>query len=76
MKRFILALLLSLAVGPVLAQEVTVKNTSVYFSPHDGCTEAVVNALGAAQRAVLVQAYSFTPLPRLPKHWWTLTSEG
>ena len=34
-----------------------------YFSPNGGCTEAVVNALGSAQKSVLVQAYSFTSAP-------------
>jgi phosphatidylserine/phosphatidylglycerophosphate/cardiolipin synthase-like enzyme len=32
----------------------------VYFSPHGGATEAVVNALDHATNTVLVQAYSFT----------------
>jgi len=32
----------------------------VYYSPHGGCTEALVNALHAARQTVLVQAYSFT----------------
>jgi phosphatidylserine/phosphatidylglycerophosphate/cardiolipin synthase-like enzyme len=36
---------------------------SVYFSPHGGCTEAVVDALGKAKSTVLVQAYSFTSAP-------------
>jgi len=36
---------------------------SVYFSPHGGCTKAVVNALDAAKHSVLVQAYSFTSAP-------------
>ena len=35
----------------------------VYFSPHGGCTEAVVRALHAANESVLVQAYSFTSAP-------------
>jgi phosphatidylserine/phosphatidylglycerophosphate/cardiolipin synthase-like enzyme len=35
----------------------------VYFSPHGGCTEAVVEALGQAHHSVLVQAYSFTSAP-------------
>ncbi len=30
------------------------------FSPRGGCTELVVQVIGAAQREVLVQAYSFT----------------
>jgi phosphatidylserine/phosphatidylglycerophosphate/cardiolipin synthase-like enzyme len=35
----------------------------VFFSPRGGCTEAVVEALGAARTSVLVQAYSFTSAP-------------
>jgi phosphatidylserine/phosphatidylglycerophosphate/cardiolipin synthase-like enzyme len=37
--------------------------TDVYFSPHGGCTEAVVKELDAAKDSVLVQAYSFTSAP-------------
>ena len=33
---------------------------SVYFSPHGGCTEAIVRELEAAHKQVLMQAYSFT----------------
>jgi phosphatidylserine/phosphatidylglycerophosphate/cardiolipin synthase-like enzyme len=36
---------------------------SPYFSPVGGCTQAVVNVLGTAQKSVLVQAYSFTSAP-------------
>ena len=36
---------------------------SVYFSPHGGCTDAVVRELDRAQSRVLVQAYSFTSAP-------------
>src|SRR5262249_52437371 len=36
---------------------------SVYFSPHGGCTEAIVRELGAARKQVLMQAYSFTSAP-------------
>ncbi len=32
----------------------------VHFSPHGGCTQAVVEALEQARKTVLVQAYSFT----------------
>src|SRR3954463_6229304 len=35
----------------------------VYFSPHGGCTEAVVDVLNQATNSVLVQAYSFTSAP-------------
>ena len=34
-----------------------------YFSPHGGCTQAVVRELDAAKETVLVQAYSFTSTP-------------
>jgi phosphatidylserine/phosphatidylglycerophosphate/cardiolipin synthase-like enzyme len=36
---------------------------AAYFSPMGGCTEAVVSALDAAKKTVLVQAYSFTSAP-------------
>jgi len=35
----------------------------VYFSPNGGATDAVVNTLNHATKAVLVQAYSFTSAP-------------
>ncbi len=35
----------------------------MYFSPHGGCTEAVVAELDKAKSNVLVQAYSFTSAP-------------
>jgi len=35
----------------------------VYFSPHGGCTDAIVSALNGAKQTVLVQAYSFTSAP-------------
>lgn len=35
----------------------------VYFSPHGGCTEAIVRELSKAKISVLVQAYSFTSAP-------------
>lgn len=34
-----------------------------YFSPHGGCTAAVIRELNSAKDAVLVQAYSFTSAP-------------
>jgi phosphatidylserine/phosphatidylglycerophosphate/cardiolipin synthase-like enzyme len=34
-----------------------------FFSPQGGCTAAAVEAIGTAQREVLVQAYSFTSSP-------------
>lgn len=35
----------------------------VYFSPHDGCTDSIIQELGKAKTAVLVQGYSFTSAP-------------
>jgi phosphatidylserine/phosphatidylglycerophosphate/cardiolipin synthase-like enzyme len=35
----------------------------VYFSPHGGCTEAVVREIESARSTILVQAYSFTSAP-------------
>ena len=34
-----------------------------YFSPHGGCTEAVIRELDKAKITILVQAYSFTSAP-------------
>jgi phosphatidylserine/phosphatidylglycerophosphate/cardiolipin synthase-like enzyme len=35
----------------------------VYFSPHDGATEAIVREIDRARAEILVQAYSFTSAP-------------
>ena len=47
------------------AKDITLNDapSQVYFSPHGGCTEAIVNALSHAKTEVLVQAYSFTSAP-------------
>ena len=39
------------------------ETTHVYFSPHGGCTETIVNAINRAKSSVLVQAYSLTSKP-------------
>jgi phosphatidylserine/phosphatidylglycerophosphate/cardiolipin synthase-like enzyme len=36
---------------------------TVCFTPGGNCTDAIVQALGDAKRAILVQAYSFTSAP-------------
>ncbi len=43
----------------------TLQNTParVYFSPHGGATEALVEELGRVKATILVQAYSFTSAP-------------
>ena len=47
------------------AADLTLRNAQaqVYFSPHGGCTEAIVEAINKAHRSILVQAYSFTSMP-------------
>ena len=35
----------------------------VYFSPHGGCTDAIIRELNQAKNTALVQAYSFTSAP-------------
>jgi phosphatidylserine/phosphatidylglycerophosphate/cardiolipin synthase-like enzyme len=37
--------------------------TTVYFSPNGGVTDAIVRELGRAQHSIMVQAYSFTSAP-------------
>lgn len=61
----LLGLFLALCVAlPCFARDVNVCGTvSVYFSPHGGCTEAVVDAIGKGQSLILVQAYSMTSVP-------------
>lgn len=51
----------SISAGRALTVDST--NIAVYFSPHGGCTEAVVEALDSAKSEILVQAYSFTSAP-------------
>jgi len=41
----------------------TTTSWQVFFSPHGGCTEAVIANLASAKKTVLVQAYSFTSAP-------------
>jgi len=62
-KSFLLLLVLAV-LFPISApsKDITFNNApaQVYFSPHGGCTEAIVEALSKAKTEVLVQAYSFT----------------
>jgi len=67
-KRFdlfgIMLLVLSLGVSSgAWAYDLTLPHDTqaeVYFSPHGGCTEAIVRHLGKAERTIYVMAYSFT----------------
>jgi len=59
-----LALLLLLAGCQSYPESATTSaSCQVYFSPHGGCTEAIVSALDRATNSVIVQAYSFTSAP-------------
>jgi phosphatidylserine/phosphatidylglycerophosphate/cardiolipin synthase-like enzyme len=64
MKKEILGILFSIGIAFSFSNGLEAQSASpdirVYFSPHGGCTEAVVRAVKAAQRQVLVEAYSFT----------------
>jgi len=59
---FSLLILTCLSASVTDAKGITLNNApaQVYFSPHGGCTEAVVDALNRAKSEVLIQAYSFT----------------
>jgi phosphatidylserine/phosphatidylglycerophosphate/cardiolipin synthase-like enzyme len=68
MRRFLLCFLPLLACtisGQAVAAEpvLACPATEVYFSPHGGCTDAIVKNLHAAKTSVLVQAYWFTSEP-------------
>ncbi len=53
-----------LSLTPVQAEQFKSTGTiDVYFSPHGGCTDAIVKELNNAKTEILVQAYSFTSKP-------------
>jgi len=41
-------------------QKIDVSQVKVYFSPHGGCTEAIVAEIAKAKSEIKMQAYSFT----------------
>jgi phosphatidylserine/phosphatidylglycerophosphate/cardiolipin synthase-like enzyme len=58
------AAILLIIIYPVISQpQEQRKSWEVYFSPHGGCTEAIIRELDKAKTSVLVQAYSFTSAP-------------
>jgi phosphatidylserine/phosphatidylglycerophosphate/cardiolipin synthase-like enzyme len=70
MKRtiFIYLIVASLLMGTGLYLGLTVKfqgkpTIEVYFSPHGGCTEAIVKEIENAKSSIFIQAYSFTSAP-------------
>lgn len=48
---------------PVILPEEKPITWEVYFSPHGGCTDAIVREVNKAKSTILVQAYSFTSAP-------------
>lgn len=62
MRRLLVAFLITLTLSTfVFAEQFPATGTiDVYFSPHGGATEAIVNEINNAQAEILVQAYSFT----------------
>ena len=62
MKKKIAPVLFLFLAGALHAQGIN-PDIKVYFSPHGGCTEAVVRAVKGAQKQILVEAYSFTSEP-------------
>ena len=59
-------IILSLFISSPLAHPQEKPNTcnlEAYFSPHGGCTDAIIRELNKAKNTVLVQAYSFTSVP-------------
>ena len=67
MKRTItilIALLILVACSQTDAKTPIPNNSvDVYFSPHGGCTEAIIKEIGNAKTDIYVQAYSFTSAP-------------
>ena len=47
----------------VVATQESSPSWEVYFSPHGGCTDAIIRELNKAKSSILVQAYSFTSAP-------------
>jgi phosphatidylserine/phosphatidylglycerophosphate/cardiolipin synthase-like enzyme len=56
----LLWLILWLGSSCLLAQAGSVR---VYFSPHGGCTDAILSQINQAKSEILIQAYSFTSQP-------------
>ena len=59
----IVGAVLAAGAGAPMAVDHPVPQVAVYFSPHGGCTDAIVRELDAAKESVLVQAYEFTSAP-------------
>jgi phosphatidylserine/phosphatidylglycerophosphate/cardiolipin synthase-like enzyme len=62
----IFTVILLIASPPLLTlpqEKPTTCNWEIYFSPHGGCTDAIIRELNKAKSTILVQAYTFTSAP-------------
>jgi hypothetical protein len=59
----LLGAILAVCSGGLMAADQPAPQIAVYFSPHGGCTDAIVRELDASKESVLVQAYSFMSAP-------------
>jgi len=59
----IIALILGMIPFSVGLSQEPPPTIEVYFSPHGGCTEAIIRELNKGKSTILVQAYSFTSAP-------------
>jgi len=57
---FLTIFLLTFPLSPIAQEK---PPWSVYFSPHGGCTGAIIKEIDKAKATVLIQAYSFTSAP-------------
>jgi phosphatidylserine/phosphatidylglycerophosphate/cardiolipin synthase-like enzyme len=57
------ATLLIIIYPPITNPQEQQTSWEVYFSPHRGCTDAIIRELNKAKITVQVQAYSFTSAP-------------
>jgi len=55
--------ILAVCAGAPMTADPPAPQIAVYFSPHGGCTDAIVRELDAAKESVLVQAYESTSAP-------------
>lgn len=59
----IFTIFICLVVSPPIIDCQETPSWQVHFSPHGGCTDAIISELNKAKSSVLVQAYSFTSAP-------------
>jgi phosphatidylserine/phosphatidylglycerophosphate/cardiolipin synthase-like enzyme len=62
-KKIVLGLSIVATLNALTSAANATPDIRVYFSPHGGCTEAVVAAIHQAKKSILVEAYSFTSEP-------------